>query len=114
MVLEKYEIGEEYDEEPFVNNFQIVSQLVSKNDFTQELGKDSFKDKEELIRATKLYNIRTHKQFEFVQSNEKEVGILKLKEYISLHTCLNNNISQGHPNLDGNLIAQEIKHHIKD
>ncbi|CAH1454658.1 unnamed protein product [Lactuca virosa] len=88
-VLEEDEIGEEDgireedDEESFevpstfitmeeknmtTGSNWIVSQLASKNDFTQELGKDSFKDKEELNRAIKLYSIRTHKQFEVVET----------------------------------------------
>ncbi|XP_023741643.1 uncharacterized protein LOC111889720 isoform X2 [Lactuca sativa] len=36
-----------------------VSQSISKNDFTWELEKDSFKDKEELMRAIKLQCIKT-------------------------------------------------------
>ena len=45
-----------------------VSHSVSKNDFTRQLGKDSFKDKEEVIRAIKLHTIRTHKYFEVVET----------------------------------------------
>ncbi|GJY36076.1 hypothetical protein Tco_0421454 [Tanacetum coccineum] len=37
-----------------------VSYIESKNDLTIELEKGSFKDKDELIRATKLYTIREH------------------------------------------------------
>ncbi|GKC32526.1 hypothetical protein Tco_1039820 [Tanacetum coccineum] len=37
-----------------------VSYLESKNDLTIELEKGSFKDKDELIRAIKLYTIREH------------------------------------------------------
>nr|KAJ0195883.1 hypothetical protein LSAT_V11C700382650 [Lactuca sativa] len=142
-------ITNEDDEEPFDNNFQvpstfttmeetnmttdsiwIVSQLVSKNDFTKELGKDSFKDKEELIRAIKIYSIKTHKQFVVIETRPTlwtircklhsqsgckwQVRAIKRNEYIGPHTCLNNNISQDHPNLDGNLIAQETKHLIKE
>ncbi|CAI9274963.1 unnamed protein product [Lactuca saligna] len=77
---EEYGIREEDDEESFavpstfttmeetnmtINNNWLVSQLTNKNDFTQELGKYSFKDKE-LTRAIKLYSIRTHKQFELL------------------------------------------------
>ncbi|GKB97719.1 hypothetical protein Tco_0983856 [Tanacetum coccineum] len=36
-----------------IDNWTILSSQ-SKNDLTQELGKDSFKDKEELIKAIKL------------------------------------------------------------
>ncbi|XP_052625063.1 uncharacterized protein LOC111888441 [Lactuca sativa] len=127
-------IGEEDDEHAFDNNFQvpstftiieetnittdnnwIVTQLARKNDFTQELGKDFFKDKEELIRAIKLYSIRTHKQFEQVRAiKRKRSGYFEIAKYTSPHTCLHNNISQDHPNLDGSLIAQEIKHLIKE
>ena len=86
-VLEEDEMGEEDDDEHLDKNFEIpsiftsmeepnmttdgkwvVSKIVSKNDFTQELGKDSFKDKEEVMRAIKLHCIRTHKQFEIVET----------------------------------------------
>nr|KAJ0213933.1 hypothetical protein LSAT_V11C400197080 [Lactuca sativa] len=156
-VLEEDGIGEEDDEDAFDNNFQvpstfgiieetnmttdnnwIVTQLASKNDFTQELGKDSFKDKEELIRAIKLYSIRTHKPFEVVETRptlwtircklhlqsgckwqvraikRKRSGYFEITKYMGPHTCLYNNISQDHPNLDGSLIAQETKHLIKE
>ncbi|CAH1419903.1 unnamed protein product [Lactuca virosa] len=150
-------IGEEDDEDAFDNNFQvpstltiieemnmttdnnwIVTQLESKNDFTQELGKDYFKDKEELIRAIKLYSIRTHKQFEVVETRltlwtircklhlqsgckwqvraikRKRSVYFEITKYTGPHTCLHNNISQDHPNLDGSLISQETKHLIKE
>ena len=45
-----------------------VSQSISKNDFTRELEKDSFKDKEELMRAIKLQCINTHRQFEVIET----------------------------------------------
>ncbi|KAI3523117.1 hypothetical protein L1887_01174 [Cichorium endivia] len=149
--------GEEDDEESFDNNFEIpstftrieetnmttddnwiVSKLVSKNEFTQELGKDSFKDKEELMRAIKLHCIRTHKQFEVIETRptiwtircklhlqsgckwqlralkRKRSGCFEITKYTGPHTCLHNNISQDHPNLDGSLIAHETKHLIKE
>ncbi|CAI9294106.1 unnamed protein product [Lactuca saligna] len=46
-----------------------VSQSISKNDFTQELEKYSFKDKEELMRAIQLQCIKTHRQFEVVNEH---------------------------------------------
>ncbi|XP_023763670.1 uncharacterized protein LOC111912174 [Lactuca sativa] len=152
-VLEEDEIGEKDDEESFeapstfttmeetnmtTDGNWIVSQSASKNDFTQELGKDSFKDKEELIRAIKLYSIRTHKQFEVVETRptlwtircklhlqssckwqvraikRKQSEYFEITKYTGPHTCLHDNISQDHPNLDGNLIAQETKHLIKE
>ena len=86
-VLEEDDMEEEDDDELFDKNFEIpstftsmeetnmttdgkwvVSKLVSKNDFTQELEKDSFKDKEEVMRAIKLHCIRTHKQFEVIET----------------------------------------------
>ncbi|KAL4569800.1 hypothetical protein LXL04_025444 [Taraxacum kok-saghyz] len=110
----------------------------NKNDFTQELGKDSFKDKEEVMRAIKLHCIRTHKQFEIVETRpdiwtircklhlktgckwqvrslkRKRSGCFEITKYTGPHTCLHSNISQDHPNLDGSLIPQEIKHLIKE
>ncbi|GJY12322.1 hypothetical protein Tco_0381631 [Tanacetum coccineum] len=82
------------DEDEIVNEFQVpsnftnieginkttvdnwsVSHSVSKNDFTRQLGKESFKDKEEVIRAIKLHAIRTHKYFEVVVWMGKEKAI---------------------------------------
>ena len=46
----------------------IVSQSANNNDITRELGKNYFKDKEELITTIKLHSIRTHKQFEVIET----------------------------------------------
>ncbi|CAH1434412.1 unnamed protein product [Lactuca virosa] len=59
----------------------IVTQSTSKNDFTRELGKDSFKDKEELVRAIKIHSIRTHKQFEVIESRPT-IWTLRCKLYL--------------------------------
>nr|KAJ0202552.1 hypothetical protein LSAT_V11C500263430 [Lactuca sativa] len=68
-------------ETSFDNNHQVpstftsieetntMSQSISKNDFTRELEKDSFKDKEELMRAIKLQCIKTHRQFEVIETH---------------------------------------------
>ncbi|PWA74118.1 MuDR family transposase [Artemisia annua] len=45
-----------------------VTHPMSINDFTRELEKDCFKDKEELIRAIKLHTIKTHKHYEVANS----------------------------------------------
>ncbi|PWA46395.1 MuDR family transposase [Artemisia annua] len=42
-----------------------------KNDLTRELGKEIFKDKEELIRDIKLYTIQKRKQYEVVEARGK-------------------------------------------
>ncbi|CAH1444414.1 unnamed protein product [Lactuca virosa] len=151
------EIGEENDEEaPFDNNVEvpstftnmegtnlniddnwIVSQSTSKNDFIRELGKDSFKDKEELVRAIKIHCIRTHRQFEVIDSRptiltlrcklylqsgckwklhaskRKRSGYFEITTYTGPHTCLHYKLSQDHPNLDASLIAMETRHLIK-
>ncbi|KAD6119048.1 hypothetical protein E3N88_10319 [Mikania micrantha] len=39
-----------------------------QSDINRELGKDLFKDKDEFTRAVKLYNIRSHKHFEVIES----------------------------------------------
>ncbi|PWA43780.1 hypothetical protein CTI12_AA532470 [Artemisia annua] len=115
-----------------------ISSSQSKNDLTQELGKDSFKDKEELVKAIKLYSIRKHKQYEMVETcptiwkircrlssqcgckwklracKRKRSGYFEITQYTGPHTCLHNKITQDHPNLDANLIAQETQHLIKE
>ncbi|GKB53397.1 hypothetical protein Tco_0904150, partial [Tanacetum coccineum] len=137
------------DEDEIVNEFQVpsnftnieginktmvdnwsVSHSVSKNDFTRQLGKDSFKDKEEVIKAIKLYAIRTHKYFEVVEKcptiwkircklhsqsgckwqvraseKLKRNGYFEITKYIGPHTCLHYKINQDHPNLDARLVA---------
>ncbi|XP_052622318.1 uncharacterized protein LOC111914254 [Lactuca sativa] len=151
------EIGEENDEEaPFDNNVEVPStftnmegtnlniddnriglQSTSKNDFTRELGKDSFKDKEELVRAIKIHCIRAHREFEVIDSHptiltlrcklylqygckwklhaskRKRSGYFEITTYIGLHACLHYKLSQDHPNLDASLIAMETRHLIK-
>ncbi|KAL6577657.1 hypothetical protein OROMI_009985 [Orobanche minor] len=93
------------------DNNWIVPGASNKNDFTRELGKDSFKDKEELIRAIKLHSIRTHKQFEVVETRQtpwsikcklnlqsrckwhlrackrKRSGYFEITTYAGPHTC---------------------------
>ena len=115
-----------------------VTYPKSKNDFTQELEKDCFKDKEELIRAIKLHTIKTHKHYEVVETStttwrvrckhhqrsgckwearackRKRSGFFEITKYIGPHTCLHSKITQDHPNLDANLIAQETQHLIKE
>ncbi|XP_023771148.2 uncharacterized protein LOC111919790 [Lactuca sativa] len=115
-----------------------VSRSISKNDFTRELEKYSFKDREELIRAIKLQCIKTYRQFEVIETQptlwsircklhlqssckwqlrarkRKGSGNFEITKYIGPHTCLNNNISLDHTNLDASLIAQETKHLIKE
>ncbi|XP_076892551.1 uncharacterized protein LOC143544312 [Bidens hawaiensis] len=109
----------------------------TKNYFIRELGNNSFNDKEEFIKAVKLYNIKTHKHFEVVESypdiwsvkcklhtqgckwklracKRKRSGSFDIKKYTGPHTCLDLNITQDHPNLDASLIAQEIQHLIKE
>ncbi|XP_021975487.1 uncharacterized protein LOC110870611 [Helianthus annuus] len=109
----------------------------SKNDFTSELGKDSFNDKEEFTRLVKLHSIKTHKHFEVVESKpttwyikcklhdqgckwhlraskRKRSGSFEIIKYTGPHTCLHSMITQDHPNLDATLIAQEIQHLIKE
>nr|XP_043608744.1 uncharacterized protein LOC122580536 isoform X2 [Erigeron canadensis] len=44
------------------------SHSKSKDDFTRELGKASFKDKKELIKAIKLHSIKTHRQYTVVET----------------------------------------------
>ncbi|CAI9272226.1 unnamed protein product [Lactuca saligna] len=92
----------------------IMTQSTSKNDFTRELGKDSFKDKEELVRAIKIHSIRTHRQFELHASKRKRSGYFEITTYTGLHTCLHYKLSQDHPNLDASLIAMETRHLIKE
>ncbi|XP_035840400.1 uncharacterized protein LOC110914388 [Helianthus annuus] len=105
--------------------------------FMRELGIDSFNDKEEFVRAIKLYNIKTHKHFEVVESRpdiwsikcklhkqgckwklrackHKRSGCFDITKYTGPHTCLHSKITQDHPNLDASLIAQEIQHLIKE
>ncbi|KAL6552790.1 hypothetical protein OROHE_008154 [Orobanche hederae] len=116
----------------------IVSQSANRNDITRELGKDSFKDKEELTRAIKLHSIRTHRQFEVIETRptlwsircklnlqsgckwhlrackRKRSGYFEITTYTGPHTCLHSTISQDHPNLDASLIAHETRHLIKE
>nr|GEY34104.1 hypothetical protein [Tanacetum cinerariifolium] len=86
----------EEEDEP-IDNYQVSSNFTSldgiematvdnwtmtypksKNDFTRELGKDCFKDKEEVIRAIKLHTIKTHKHFEVVETSTTTWRILPL------------------------------------
>nr|KAJ0225087.1 hypothetical protein LSAT_V11C100021310 [Lactuca sativa] len=150
-------IEDENDEEaPFDNNAQvpstftnmegtnlniddnwIVSQSTSKNDFTRELGKDSFKDKEELVRAIKIHCIKTHRQFKVIESRptiwtlrcklylqsgckwklhaskRKCSGYFEIITYTVPHTCLHYKLSQDRLNLDASLIAMETRYLIK-
>ncbi|KAL6545271.1 hypothetical protein OROGR_009145 [Orobanche gracilis] len=114
----------------------IVSQSANRNDITRELGKDSFKDKEELTTAIKLHSIRTHRQFEVIETRptlwsircklqsgckwhlrackRKRSGYFEITTYTGPHTCLHSSISQDHPNLDASLIAHETRHLIKE
>ena len=81
------EEGNEEEYEP-LDNYQVSSNFTSfdgiematvdnltvtypksNNDFTQELEKDCFKEKEELIRAIKLHTIKTHKHYEVVETS---------------------------------------------
>nr|XP_043633609.1 uncharacterized protein LOC122604809 [Erigeron canadensis] len=119
-----------------VDNNWLKSYSKSKNDFALELGKDSFNNKEEFIRAIKLYFIKTHKHFEVVESRptiwsircklheqgckwtlrgskRERSGLFEISKYTGPHTCLHYKISQDHPNLDSSVIAQEIQHLIK-
>nr|KAJ0195804.1 hypothetical protein LSAT_V11C700364050 [Lactuca sativa] len=122
-------IGDEDDDEAsFENN----------NDFTRELGNDSFKDKKELVKAIKIHSIRTHRQFEVIESRptiwtlrcklylqsgckwklhaskHKHSGYFENATYTGPHTCLHYKLSQGHLNLDVSLIAMETRHLIKE
>ncbi|XP_071690011.1 uncharacterized protein [Rutidosis leptorrhynchoides] len=45
-----------------------VSRFKKENELTKELGKKSFKDKKELIRAIKLYSIKNRIQYEVVET----------------------------------------------
>ncbi|CAH1433473.1 unnamed protein product [Lactuca virosa] len=120
-----------------VNNW-MVSHSESKNDLTQKLGENSFKNKDELIRAIKLYTIKKHRQYEVVEkcptisnvrcklctqtgckwklraSKRQRIGYFEITRYIDPHTCFQYRITQDHPNLDANLIAQETEHLIKE
>ncbi|XP_076912229.1 uncharacterized protein LOC143570470 [Bidens hawaiensis] len=118
-------------------NWMVRQRSETKNDFIRELGNDSFNDKEEFIKAVKLYNIKTHKHFEVVESHSdiwsvkcklhkqgckwklrackpKRSGSFDITKYTGPHTCLHSNITQDHPHLDASLIAQEIQHLIKE
>ncbi|XP_023766923.1 uncharacterized protein LOC111915503 [Lactuca sativa] len=152
------EIGDEDDDEAsFDNNVELPStftnmegtnltinenwsmtQSMSKNDFTRELGKDSFKDKEELVRAIKIHSIRTHRQFEVIESRptiwtlrcklylqsgckwklhaskRKRSGYFEITTYTGPHTCLHSKLSLDYPNLNATLIAMETRHLIKE
>ena len=45
-----------------------VSHSESKSHLTQELGENSFKNKDELIRAIKIYTIKKHRQYEVIET----------------------------------------------
>ncbi|KAK1419790.1 hypothetical protein QVD17_29127 [Tagetes erecta] len=115
----------------------MVPNSESKFDFTRELGKDSFNDKDTFIRAVKLYHIKEHKHFEVVESRpstwclrcklheqgckwqlraskRKRSGSFEITKHVGPHTCLHSKITQDHPNLDASLISQEIQHLIKE
>ncbi|CAH1440421.1 unnamed protein product [Lactuca virosa] len=116
----------------------IMTQSTNKNDFTRKLGKDSFKDKEELVRAVKIHSIRTHRQFEVIESRptiwtlrfklylqssckwklhaSKRIcsGYFDITTYTSPHICLHYKLSLDHPNLDASVIAMETRHLIKE
>nr|KAJ0206620.1 hypothetical protein LSAT_V11C500279080 [Lactuca sativa] len=115
-----------------------VSHSESKNHLTEELGENSFKNKDELIRAIKLYTIRKHRQYEVVETcptiwkircklcsqtgckwqlracKRKRSEYFEITQYIGPHTCSQYKITQDHPNLDASLIAQETEHLIKE
>lgn len=108
------------------------------NDLIQELGEDSFKINEELIRAIKLYTIRKHRQYEVIETcptiwkirrklcsqtgckwqlrafKRQHNGYFEITRYTCPHTCFQNRITQDHPNLGASLIAQETEHLIKE
>lgn len=107
----------------------MVSHSENKNDLTQELGENPFKNKDELIRAIKLYTIKKHQQYEVVETcptiwkvrcklctqtgckwqlcacKRQCSGYFEITQYIGPHTCYQYRITQDHPNLDANLIA---------
>nr|KAJ0224725.1 hypothetical protein LSAT_V11C100037040 [Lactuca sativa] len=88
-----------------------VSQSISKNDFTRELEKDSFKDKEELMRAIKLQCINTHRQFEVIETRPT---LWSIRCKLHLQSGCKWQLRANHTNLDASLIAQETKHLIKE
>nr|KAJ0210772.1 hypothetical protein LSAT_V11C400215000 [Lactuca sativa] len=88
-----------------------VSQSISKNDFTRELEKDSFKDKEELMRAIKLQCIKTHRQFEVIETRPT---LWSIRCKLHLQSGCKWQLRANHINLDASLIAQETKHLIKE
>nr|KAJ0227394.1 hypothetical protein LSAT_V11C100032340 [Lactuca sativa] len=116
----------------------MMSQSENTNDLIQELRENSFKSKEELIRAIKLYTIKKHRQYEFIETcptiwkircklcsqtgckwqlcacKRQRSGYFEITRYTGPHTCFKNRITQDHPNLDASLIAQETEHLIKE
>ncbi|XP_071690676.1 uncharacterized protein [Rutidosis leptorrhynchoides] len=131
------------NEDEVVNDLPIadsetVSRFKKENELTKELGKNSFKDKKELIRAIKLYSIKNHIQYEVVETcstlwrircklysesgckwqvrgcKRKRSEYFEITKYTGPHTCSDYRISQDHVNLDASLIAQETEHIIKE
>ncbi|KAK1414603.1 hypothetical protein QVD17_30350 [Tagetes erecta] len=59
----------------------------SKSDFIRELGIDSFNDKEEFVRAVKLYNIKTHKHYEGRPRSTRLRNGMDIKERKKFNLC---------------------------
>ncbi|CAH1444993.1 unnamed protein product [Lactuca virosa] len=116
----------------------MMSHSENTSDLIQELGENSFKSKEELIRTIKLYTIRKHRQYEVIETCPtiwkircklcsqtgckwqlrackcQRSGYFEITRYTGPHTCFQNMITQDHPNLDASLITQETEHLIKE
>nr|KAJ0194533.1 hypothetical protein LSAT_V11C800443500 [Lactuca sativa] len=130
-------IGDENDEEvPFDNNVQVPSTFTDMEGTNLNID-DNWIDKEELFRAIKIHCIRTHRQFEVIDSRptiwtlrcklylqtgckwklhaskNKHNGYFEITTSIGLYTFLHYKLSQDHPNLDASLIAMETRHLIK-
>ena len=96
-----------------------------------------FKDKEEVIRAVKLYYIKKNQQFEVVEScptiwrlkckkylesgcgwklracKRSTHGLFEITQYNGPHSCLHSKLSQDHPNINASLIGIEVQHLVK-
>ena len=132
----------------FTNLERVDNRKVSKwslqpngNRYTsdQELCRELiFKNKEEVIRAVKLYSIRRNQQYEVVEScpiiwrlrckkylesgcgwklracKRSTYGLFEITQYNGPHSCLHSELSQDHPHIDASLIANEVQHFVKE
>ncbi|XP_057962124.1 uncharacterized protein LOC131153693 [Malania oleifera] len=105
-------------------------------DGVSEFGKGMiFNTKDDLIHSVRVHHAQTHHKFKVVQSTQttwmvrcnadetcvwrlratqrKKHGLFEITQYRGPHTCINETLSQDHPQLKSTLVANEVVEIIK-